>query len=127
MSLCDKTDSKAAPFAGQPLDVHTQPFAFRATQEDDESVKMSNITDNRASAATPALLAARPRRIRAQNSNFYSVQMNPFVSAQNFQLTENKALPFFYSVQMKSHHSLLTDRQSLLTKQSPVTKTRRIP
>jgi hypothetical protein len=127
MSLRDKTGSKAVPFAGQQLDVHTQPFAFRAPEEDDESVKMSNITNHRASAATPALPAARPRLIRAQNSNFYSVQMNPFVSAQNFQLTENKALPFFYSAQMKSHRSLLTDHQSLLTKQSPVTKTRRIP
>jgi len=46
--------------------------------------------------------------------------MNAFFSTPNSQLTENKALPFFYSVQMNSHHSLLT-------KQSPVTKTRRIP
>ena len=120
MSLCDKTGSKAAPFAGQQLDVHTQPFAFRAPEEDDESVKMSNITNHRASAATPALPAARPQLIRAQYSNFYSIQMNAFFSTSNSQLTENKALPFFYSVQMNSHHSLLT-------KQSPVTTTRRIP
>ena len=120
MSLRDKTGSKAAPFAGQQLDVHTQPFAFRAPEEDDESVKMSNITNHRASAATPALPAARPQLIRVQYSNFYSIQMNAFFSTPNSQLTENKALPFFYSVQMNSHHSLLT-------KQSPVTKTRRIP
>jgi hypothetical protein len=121
MSLRDKTGSKAAPFAGQQLDVHTQPFAFRAPEEDDESVKMSNITNHRASAVTPALPAARARLKRAQNSNFYSIQMNHFLPAPFFQPSENKALPFFYSIQMNGHHSLLTDRQS------PLPKTRRIP
>ena len=34
--------------------VHTQPFAFRAPQEDDESVKMSNPARNRSSASDHA-------------------------------------------------------------------------
>jgi hypothetical protein len=40
--------------------VHTQPFAFRAPEEDDESVKMSHTTNRRSSAVTPTLRAARP-------------------------------------------------------------------
>ena len=116
MSLRDNTSSKAAPFTGLQFPVHTQRFAFRAYEEDDESVKMSNTTSRRASAVTPALPAARPQRKRAQNNNFYSIQINPFLPTSNFQLTENKALPFFYSIQMKSHQSLLTNHQSRLTK-----------
>jgi hypothetical protein len=50
MSLRYKTGSKAARFAGQQLDVHTQPFAFRAPEEDDESVKISTMTPRRSSA-----------------------------------------------------------------------------
>jgi hypothetical protein len=40
-------------------DVHTQPFAFRQSEEDDESVKMSNTTSGRSSALSPALPASR--------------------------------------------------------------------
>jgi hypothetical protein len=120
MSLLENTGSKAAPFTGQQLPVHTQRFAFRAYEEDDESVKMSNITRRRSSALSLALTATRPRLKRAQN-NFYSTQISPFLPTPNFQLTENKALPFFYSLQMKSHQALLANHRSLLT------KTRRIP
>jgi hypothetical protein len=41
------------PFASRQLPAHTQRFAFRAPQEDDESVKMSNNTNGR-----PSVLAA---------------------------------------------------------------------
>jgi hypothetical protein len=112
--LCDNTGSKAAPFTGQQFRIHTQRFAFHADEEDDESVKMSNRTSCRASGVTPALLAARRRLESAQANNFYSIQRNGFPRRRILQPTENKALHFFYSVQMKSHQSLLT-------------KTRRIP
>jgi hypothetical protein len=95
-----------------PVDLHTQRFAFRAPQEDDESVKMSNITSRRASAATQALQAKHPRLKRAQSTNFYSIQISPFLPTTNFQRTENKALPFFYSIQMKSHQALITNHYS---------------
>src|ERR1700678_4745543 len=44
--------------AEAPANVPTQRFAFRASEESDESVKMSNTTSRRASAVTPALVAA---------------------------------------------------------------------
>jgi hypothetical protein len=44
----------------QGLPVHTQPFAFRAPEQDDESVKMSNTTSGRSSALSPPLPAIRP-------------------------------------------------------------------
>ena len=44
----------------QQLPAHTQPFAFRAPEEDDESVKISNTTRGRSSAPSPALPASRP-------------------------------------------------------------------
>jgi hypothetical protein len=95
-----------------PANVHTQRFAFRAPQEDDESVKMSNITNGRASTVVPALRAVHPRPKRAQNTNFYSIQMNDFFQPQILQPTENKALPFFYSIQMRSHQALITNHFS---------------
>jgi hypothetical protein len=121
MILCDNTGSKAASFTGRRLPVHTQPFAFRAPEEDDESVKMSNTISRRTSAAIPALPATHPRLKRAQNNNFYSIQMNGFRQPRILQPAENKALHFFYSIQMKSFQSLLT------THQSPLAKTRRTP
>jgi hypothetical protein len=121
MSLCDSIGSTAAPLTGRRFRVHTQSSAFHADEEDDESVRMSKITNHRARAVTPAIPAARSRLKRAPKTNFYSVQMNSFSPTPNFQLPENKALPFFYAIQMKSHHSLLTDHQS------PRTKTRSTP
>jgi hypothetical protein len=94
--------------AGPQRDVHPQRFAFRARQQGDESVKISNTTSRQASAVIPALLTARPRLKRAPIANFYSIQINPFLPARNFQFTENKALPFFYSIPMKSRLSLIT-------------------
>jgi hypothetical protein len=121
VSLCDNSGWRAARCSGQQLRVHAQRFAFRAPQEDDESVKMSNTTSRRASAIIPAHLAAHLWLKRAQNSNFYSIQTSGFLHRRILQSTENKALHFFYSTQMKSHHSLLTNPQSLPN------KTRRIP
>ena len=101
MILCDNTGSKAAPFTGQQLPVHTQPFAFRAHEEDDESVKMSNTISRRTSAAIPALPAARPRLKHAQNSNFYSIQMNGFLCAPISQRKQHKAKHFARSMRSK--------------------------
>ena len=57
MSCATTPAQKRRPFTGQQLPVHTQPFAFRAPQEDDESVKISNTTRSRSSAPSPALTA----------------------------------------------------------------------
>jgi hypothetical protein len=111
--------------AGQQRHVHTQRFAFRAAQEDDESVKMSNITNGRASTFTPALLAVYPRLKRVQSTNFYSIQISPFLASPILRLTENKALKFFCSIQMKSHQPRITNHKSRVTRitthQSPIT------
>src|SRR5271156_3946199 len=64
--------------AEAPANVHTQRFAFRAREEDHESVKMPTTTSRRASAVTRALLSARSQLERAKNANFYSIQMNAF-------------------------------------------------
>ena len=107
-------------------DVHTQRFAFRAPEEDDESVKMSNTTRTRSSAlcaaedatnvvilrTAPSLHAGRRISPAFPNTNFYSIQISPFLSTPNFQLAENKALLFFYSIQMKSHQTLITNHYS---------------
>src|ERR1700740_2966127 len=42
-------------------------------------------------------------RAASQNDNFYSIQISRFLSTLIFQLAENKALPFFYSIQMIGH------------------------
>jgi hypothetical protein len=73
---------------------------------------MSNTASRRASAVTRALLAAHPRLKRAQDTNFYSIQMNDFIQPQILQPTENKALHFFYSVQMRSRQRLITNHYS---------------
>jgi len=96
------------PCIGQS-DVHTQPFAFCPFEEDDESVKISNTTSGRSSALISALAASRSGPSASQNANFYSIQMNPFPEAQISQLIQNKALHFFYSIQMNGHQSLLTN------------------
>ena len=70
MSLCDNTGSKAAPFTGQQFRVHTQRFAFHAGEEDDESVKLSNIVRGRSGALSPALQAIRPGANCLQNRRF---------------------------------------------------------
>jgi len=113
-------------------DVHTQPFAFRQPEEDDESVKMSKITSGRSSALSPALRASRPLQNRqflfiqinhfpilqlTQNKTLhfsYSMQMSAFLAPRILQFAQNKLLrhrspPFFYSLQMNGHQSPLTN------------------
>jgi hypothetical protein len=102
--------------AEAPANVHTQRFAFRASEESDESVKMSNTTSRRASAVTPALVAAHPRLNRVQNTNFDSITINPLPAPTILRLAENKALKFFYSVQMKSHQPRITNHKSRVTR-----------
>jgi hypothetical protein len=111
---------KSGAVRRKQLRAHTQRFAFRAPEEDDESVKMSNTTRGRSSALPPALLASRSGPKRAKNGDFYSIQMAGFLLPRILQPTENKALHFFYSIQMK--------RQALITNyRSPLTITRSIP
>jgi hypothetical protein len=119
MSLCDNSGSKAAPFAWQELPVHTQPFTFRAPQEDDESVKMSNIASRRASAVTPALLATRPRLKHAQKHQFLFDTNERFSSTTNFATNRNQSTSLFLFD--TNDQSPIPNHQSLLT------KTRRIP
>jgi hypothetical protein len=70
---------------------------------------------------TPAAdLAPSPRRsqppapapLASKIANFYSVQMSPFPSPPILQFAQNKALPFFYSIQMNGYKSLLTHHHS---------------
>jgi hypothetical protein len=51
----------------------------------------------------------------SQNANFYSIQINGFLQARILQLAQNKALHFFYSIQMNGRESLLANHESLLT------------
>src|SRR5271170_3607225 len=44
--------------------------------------------------------------------NFYSIQINPLFAPPIFQLEENKALLFFYSIQMSGLKSPTTNHQS---------------
>src|SRR5271169_6366974 len=46
------------------------------------------------------------------NPNFYSIQINPLFSPPIFQLEENKALLFFYSIQMSRLKSPTTNHES---------------
>jgi hypothetical protein len=101
------------------------PAFWGSAEEDDESVKMSNTTSRRASAVTPALVAAHPRLKRAQSTNFYSMQISPFLAPPILRLAEKKALKFFYSIQMKSHQPPTTNHESQITSHanhySPIT------
>jgi hypothetical protein len=89
-------------------DVHTQPFAFRQPEEDDESVKISNTTSGRSSALSAALPASRP----LQNRQFLFNTNKPFSHTTNFcNLHKTQHFIFFYSIQMSGHQSLLTNHQ----------------
>lgn len=56
IEVCGKFHWRPAPGS---RNVHTLPFAFRPSQEDDESVKISNTTVGRSSTLTPVLPAGR--------------------------------------------------------------------
>ena len=90
--------------------VHTQRFAFRAPEEDDESVKMSNITNGRASTVTPGLRAVYPRLKRqvlfSTNERFSPAAnsaTNRKQSTSLFLFNTNEAPP------ITTHHSLITN------------------
>jgi len=76
---------------------------------------MSNITGRRPSAVTRALLAAHPGLAGAANlpkHQFLFDTNGPLFRIPNFALPTKKALPFFYSIQMKSHQALITNHCS---------------
>jgi len=139
MNLCDNTDSKAAPLTGQQLRVHTQPFAFRAPEEDDESVKISTMTPSRSSALRasdhapsivilrPALLFHAGRRISPAffgtldppKPQFLFDTNKPFAFTTNFSARRKQSTSFFLFD--TNEPSQITNHQSLIT------KARRIP
>jgi hypothetical protein len=92
---------------------HTQPFAFRTSEEDDESVKMSNQTSGRPSALSPALTATRPRTACPQNRQFLFNTNERLSRNPNFATrTKQSTSLFLFSTNEKSPIS--TD-QSLIT------------
>src|SRR5580704_5957455 len=71
MSCWIKTQRQvSAPLQPGRSNVHTQPFAFRAPHEDDESVKISNTTAGRSSTLSPVPPPLRPVSSHLQNSQF---------------------------------------------------------
>src|ERR1700723_3002977 len=74
------TGSRAAPLPGRQLPVHTQPFAFRAPQEDDESVKMTTKAPGRSSTPHSAVPVATPGAAKHQDRQFlFSTSERPRV------------------------------------------------
>jgi hypothetical protein len=106
------TDS--SPACGQ---IHTQPFAFRAPTEDDESVKMSNTTSRRSSAPNPAFPANRPGTLRLPKPQFLFDTNKPFSCTTNFATsTKQSTSIFLFDTNEKppttTHQSLITTHQS---------------
>src|SRR5277367_5963673 len=93
--------------------VHTQPFAFRPPEEDDESVKISNITSGRSSAPSSALQANRPCTGRLQNRQFLFDTNEPFSGTANFATQTKQSTSFFLFD--TNERSPITSHQSLLT------------
>jgi hypothetical protein len=56
----------------------------------------------------------------SKNANFYSIQMNRSLAFPILQPQQNTALHFFYSIQMSSHQSLITDHYSRALVAGPV-------
>jgi hypothetical protein len=112
MSLCGNTSSKAAPSTGR-LTVHTQPFAFRAPEEDDESVKVSNTTRGRSSALSLALTTTRSCAGRHQNRQFLFDTNKSFSFTTNFSTYRKQSTSFFQF--NTNERSRITDRRSLIT------------
>ena len=89
-------------------DVHTQPFAFRPPEEDDESVKISNTTSGRSSAPSPALPASHP----LQNRQFLFNTNEPL---PNFATHTKQTTSFFLFDANKCHFR--TSNLAIHTKQ----------
>jgi hypothetical protein len=104
-----KTGARRQP----ALPVHTQPFAFHAPQEDDESVKMSNTIGGRPSGLSPTLTATRPRTARLQNRQFLFRTNEPFSRSANFATHTQQSTSFFLF--NTNERPLITTHQSLFT------------
>ena len=105
------------PFAGRQPPVHTQPFAFRAPQEDHESVKISNIVDDPFSILLPALRATHPSAVRLQKRQFLFDTNKPFGSTTNFSTHTKQSTSFFLfdtneSSPVTTHRSQITTHES---------------
>src|SRR5271156_2536138 len=79
-----RTGPKAAPTAGRQPRVHTQRFAFRAPQEDDESVKMCAKGTPPSSVLPSVHPATPPRAARRQNRRFLFSTNEPLSPPANF-------------------------------------------
>src|ERR1700733_9404460 len=92
----------SAPLQPGRSNVHTQPFAFRAPHEDDESVKISNTTAGRSSTLSPAPPPLRAGSFHLQNSQFLFDTNERFPLRPDLatQTTQSKALRSFHAVQM---------------------------
>ena len=77
--------------------VHTQPFAFRAPLEGDESVKMSSMTPSRSSALTPAPAASRFGSVCLPKRQFLFNTNEPFALNSNFATYTKQSTSFFRS------------------------------
>jgi hypothetical protein len=96
--------------AGQQRHVHTQRFAFRAPQEDDESVKMSNATRRRSSALSVAPRATHPCTGGLQNGLFLFDTNERFFQIPNFATNRQQSTSIFlFDTNEKSPN---TDHQS---------------
>ncbi len=95
--LCDKCNSLFKISCSSPgtSDVHTQRFAFRAPQEDDESVKISNLTCGRSSAPLPVLPASRPWVERPPKRQFLFNTNEPLSRSRNFATLTKQSTSFF--------------------------------
>src|SRR5580658_10810395 len=135
----------SAPLQPGRSNVHTQPFAFRAPHEDDESVKISNTTASRSRTLSPAPPPLRPGSSHLQISQFlfdtnerfslhpnlgtqatqikalrlfYAIQMHGFLRAPISQHKQNKALRFFlFDTNERSHQSRNLPSRSSFNKQ----------
>src|SRR5580658_4402970 len=89
--------------------VHTQPFAFRAPQADDESVKMSTTTRTRSSALISVLAAGLFGRVRLPKRQFLFNTNEPFSRSANFATHTKQSTSFFlFSTNERSpifHHA----------------------
>jgi hypothetical protein len=79
----------------EQLRAHTQPFALRAPEEDDESVKVSNTTRGRSSARSLALTATRSCAGRLQNRQFLFDTNKSFSFTTNFSPYRKQSTSFF--------------------------------
>lgn len=98
---------------GRQLLVHTQPFAFRALEEDDESVKMSKTTSRRARAFPLALTGTRTGVDRFEKRQFLFTTNERLFPTTNFATRRKQSTSFFLF--STNERSRVTHHQSLIT------------